>query len=63
MVKCIMLFSIHKIENDCRSKTDTERQNLGHIVEKRIKNFDGLIGSDVFPKMSCALSAVANLRF
>ena len=23
----------------CRSKTDTERQNLGHIVEKRIKNF------------------------
>ena len=24
---------------DCRSKTDTERKILGHIVGKRIKNF------------------------
>ena len=23
----------------CRSKTDTERQDLGHIVEQRIKNY------------------------
>jgi len=28
-------------ETNCRSKTDTERQNLGHIVEQRIKNFGG----------------------
>ncbi len=26
-------------DKHCRSKTDTERQHLGHIVEKRIKNF------------------------
>ena len=26
-------------KQNCRSKTDTEGQNLGHIVEKRIKNF------------------------
>ena len=46
MIQCIMsinVFTRVRVNEDsivsCRSKTDTERQNLGHIVEKRIKNF------------------------
>ena len=37
-VPCIFYFAGDG-KRHCRSKTDTERQNLGHIVEQRIKNF------------------------